>query len=212
MPTRLLIADDNPVVRAALHRLLESAGDWEIVDAENGRQAIAKAQELSPNLIILDLVMPVMDGLVAARELSKLMPQTPLLMHTLHWSAQVEIEAQKVGVRKVVPKADSRGLVAAIRQCLSAEPTSLEPQSVVAAPSDGSPSVALPNTAMPDLAALPPLLDAKELDAKEPDAKEVANAVEFDAAKVSDIGAASTSEKPDAPVELGDLATRRPAS
>jgi len=207
MPTRLLIADDNPVVRAALHRLLESAGDWEIVDAENGRQAIAKAQELSPNLIILDLVMPVMDGLVAARELSKLMPQTPLLMHTLHWSAQVEIEAQKVGVRKVVPKADSRGLVAAIRQCLSAEPTSLEPQSVVAAPSDGSPSVALPNTAMPDLAALPPLLDAKELDAKE-----VENAVEFDAAKVSDIGAASTSEKPDAPVELGDLATRRPAS
>ena len=53
--------------------------------------------------------MPVMDGLVAARELSRIMPGVPLLMHTLHWSPQVEIEAQKVGVRKVIAKADSKG-------------------------------------------------------------------------------------------------------
>jgi CheY-like chemotaxis protein len=94
MPTRILIAEDNAVVRTAVRQLLENAGDWEIAEVENGQQAVTHAQERKPNLIILDLVMPVMDGLVAARELSKLMPDVPLVMHTLHWSPQVELEAQ----------------------------------------------------------------------------------------------------------------------
>jgi len=85
MPIRILIAEDNPAVRTTLRRLLESVGTWEVIDAQNGQEAIAKAQELKPNLIILDLVMPVMDGLAAARVLSKLMPDLPLLMHTMHW-------------------------------------------------------------------------------------------------------------------------------
>jgi CheY-like chemotaxis protein len=58
---RILIAEDNPVVRTALRGLLQSAGPWEIVEVENGLEAVAKAQELRPNLILLDLVMPVMD-------------------------------------------------------------------------------------------------------------------------------------------------------
>jgi CheY-like chemotaxis protein len=187
MPIRLLIAEDNPAVRTAMHQLLESAGDWEIVDAENGKEAIAKAQELAPNLIILDLVMPVMDGLAAARELSKLMPQTPLLMHTLHWSPQVEWEAQKVGVRQVVPKADSKELVSAIRHFLNAEP-----QPVVAAVPEGVSPVALPiipsNSAALDIAALPPLLDAEN---------------------VESAGTGETSEKSDTPAEPGDVAAQR---
>jgi CheY-like chemotaxis protein len=187
MPIRLLIADDNPVVRTALHQLLERAGEWEVVDAENGQEAVAKAQELVPNLIILDLVMPVMDGLAAARELSKLMPQTPLLMHTLHWSPQVEIEAQKVGVRKVVPKADSKGLIAAIQHYLD---LNVEPQAVVAETPEGVPSVMpssvssasdMPsNVATPDVTALPPLLDAE---------------------KVADASGASAPEKTESPAE-----------
>ena len=119
MPTRILIADDNPSVRTALRHLLEASGEWEVIDVENGQQAVAKAQELRPHVVLLDLVMPVMDGLTAARELSKLFPDLPLLMHTLHWSPQVEVEAQKVGVRKVIPKADSKGLVSAIQQALA---------------------------------------------------------------------------------------------
>src|SRR5580765_4396499 len=106
MPTQILIADDNPAVRTALRQLRESAQFSEVVEAENGRDAIGKAQERKPDIVILDLVMPVMDGLVAARELSRIMPGVPLLMHTLHWSPQVEIEAQKVGVRKVTPRAE----------------------------------------------------------------------------------------------------------
>ena len=168
MPIRILIADDNPPVRTALRHLLESTGGWEVVDAENGQQAVAKAQELRPNVVILDLVMPVMDGLAAARELSKLLPEIPLLMHTLHWSPQVELEAQKVGVRKVVPKADSKGLVSAIQQALAAEPPA-----AVAALSDAIPAVLPP----PDITALLPVTDsdpAKASPTNEPEAPKVA--------------------------------------
>ncbi len=148
MPTRILIADDNPSVRTALRHLLEASGEWEVIDAENGQQAVAKAQELRPHVVLLDLVMPVMDGLTAARELSKLFPDLPLLMHTLHWSPQVEVEAQKVGVRKVIPKADSRGLVSAIQQALPAESTV-----TVAALTENIPAVLPPA----EITALPPI-------------------------------------------------------
>src|SRR5579859_3609382 len=97
MPTRILIAEDSQPVRTALRTLLEDAGPWEIIAVENGEDAVAKAQELKPDLIILDLVMPVMDGLRAAKQISQLFPEIPLLMHTMHWSPQVEVEAQKVG-------------------------------------------------------------------------------------------------------------------
>ena len=151
MPIQILVADDNPAVRSALRQLLESTGQGEVIEVENGREAVAKAQELKPNLIILDLVMPVMDGLAAARELSKLLPEIPLLMHTLHWSAQMEIEAQKVGVRRVVPKGDRKGLIAAIQQFLPAEAPA-----AVAAISETLPA----NPPPPEITALPPITDS----------------------------------------------------
>ncbi len=149
MPSRILVADDNPAVRTALRHLLEGAGHRELIEVANGQEAITMAQELKPNLVILDLVMPVMDGLTAARELSKLVPDIPLLMHTLHWSPQVEIEAQKVGVRKVVSKADSKGLIAAIQQFLPSEPAP------VTAVSETIPA----NLPPPEVTALPPIAD-----------------------------------------------------
>jgi DNA-binding NarL/FixJ family response regulator len=149
MPIRILIAEDSPSVRTALRTLLEGAGPWEIIDVDNGAEAVAKAQELKPDLFILDLVMPVMDGFRAARQISKLFPNTPILMHTMHWSQQVEIEAQKVGVRKVVSKADSMLLVSTVRQLLIPEPSpSLAPASL-AATQTPSPDLARPNLAPP---------------------------------------------------------------
>jgi CheY-like chemotaxis protein len=136
MPIRILIAEDNPSVRTALRSLLESAGPWEIVDVENGQQAVAKAQELKPNLIILDLVMPVMDGLSAARQISKLLLEIPVLMHTMHWSPQIELEAQKVGVRKVMPKVDSRLLVSTVQQLLTPAASSPPPAASATIPSN----------------------------------------------------------------------------
>jgi two-component system response regulator DesR len=164
MPTRILIADDNHAVRAALRHLLEGAGvdQWEIVEAEDGQDTIGKAQELSPSLIILDLVMPGMDGLAAARKLSKSLPDIPLLMHTLHYSPQLEVEAQKVGVRKVVPKADTTGLLSAIRQFLTPEPSALIP-----AVAENIPSIAAAS-----VAALPPVLDPEKASTSDAHASE----------------------------------------
>jgi DNA-binding NarL/FixJ family response regulator len=149
MPTRILIAEDSQPVRTALRTLLEDAGPWEIIAVENGEDAVAKAQELKPDLIILDLVMPVMDGLRAGKQISQLFPEIPLLMHTMHWSPQVEIEAQKVGVRKVVPKSDSRLLVSTVQQFLIPE-----------VPHPQSPETAKPDIPTPDIAPPPPVLES----------------------------------------------------
>ncbi len=148
MPVRILIAEDSPSVKNALRSLLEGAGPWEIIDVDNGAEAVARAQELKPDLIILDLVMPVMDGFQAARQISSFLPNTPILMHTMHWSQQVEIEAQKVGVRRVVSKADSMLLVATVQQFLAREaPPSIPPATLTAAGQSPSPDQAMPNSA-----------------------------------------------------------------
>jgi CheY-like chemotaxis protein len=139
MRPRILIADDSPAVRAALRALLENAGPWEVIDAENGREALAKVQELKPDLIILDLVMPEMDGLAAARQISQLLPETPILLHTMHWSPQVNVEAQKVGVRHVVSKADSNLLLATVERFLNPVPS--PDASSPSAASDSDPTV-----------------------------------------------------------------------
>jgi CheY-like chemotaxis protein len=147
MPARILIAEDSPSVKNALRRLLEGAGPWEIIDVDNGAEAVARAQELKPDLIILDLVMPVMDGFQAARQISSLLPNTPILMHTMHWSQQVELEAQKVGVRRVVSKADSMLLVSTVQQFLIPEAPSPIPSSLPHATPPPSPDLAMPHAA-----------------------------------------------------------------
>jgi DNA-binding NarL/FixJ family response regulator len=115
-----LIADDNALVRAAMGETLQGVAEkLEIVEAENGEAAVKQALKVKPDLIILDLAMPVSDGLTASREIAKVLPDVPILMHTLYWSAQVEFEARMAGVRKVVPKSDSGALLSAVRDTLS---------------------------------------------------------------------------------------------
>jgi CheY-like chemotaxis protein len=115
---RILIADDNSSVRAATRQVLESVEDCEIVEAENGVEALAKVQELGPHLVILDLAMPLMDGLTASREITKQLPDTPILLLTLESSPQVELEARKAGVLRTVPKSEIGVLVSAVRDAL----------------------------------------------------------------------------------------------
>lgn len=122
MPTRILIADDNPHFRTALRHVLEASDPWEVIETCDGQEAITAAVETRPDLIILDLAMPVKDGLAAAREISKLLPETPILMCTLHASPPVELEARKSGIRQLVSKSESIEIVAAIRQLLSKTP------------------------------------------------------------------------------------------
>jgi CheY-like chemotaxis protein len=101
-----------------MRHVLEGTEPWEIIEAENGEEAVAKAKDFRPDLVILDLAMPVMDGLTASREIAGLLPGVPILLHTLYSSPQVELEARKLGVRQVVPKAGSSVLISAVQNTL----------------------------------------------------------------------------------------------
>ena len=105
-----------------MRKVLETAGHWQILEAMNGEDAVAIAQEAKPDLIILDLAMPKLDGMAAARRLRKLLPNIPLLMHTLYWSPRIEVEALKIGVRKIVPKSESSVIISAVLELLAPEP------------------------------------------------------------------------------------------
>lgn len=117
MPTRILIADDNELARKRLTEILNNREAWKVCfAAENGREAVEKATELKPDLIVLDLAMPVMNGLQVARKIAEIMPTVPILIYTLHNSPSVELEAKKAGARKVVFKPDVHALLEAIER------------------------------------------------------------------------------------------------
>lgn len=124
LPLQILVAEDNPSVRGAMRRVLEHANEtWQIIEAGDGSEAIEKAKEFRPDLIILDLVMPTMDGFDAAREITRILPRIPILMHTMFSSPMVDLEALSIGVRKVVPKSESEALVSAVLEILQPNPT-----------------------------------------------------------------------------------------
>jgi CheY-like chemotaxis protein len=123
MPTRILIADDNEIARRRLVEILDSREGWKVCFAgENGQQAVENAADLKPDLIVLDLAMPVMNGLQAARKIAEIMPAVPILIYTLHNSPSVELEAKKAGARKVVFKPDVKALLGAIEDLIGTKP------------------------------------------------------------------------------------------
>lgn len=101
MSYRVLIADDNFYVRRGLRDLFNHQSEFMICgESENGKEAIQEAQELHPDLIVLDLSMPVMNGLAAARILKQLMPKVPVLMFSAFSDSGTEAEALSVGISK----------------------------------------------------------------------------------------------------------------
>ncbi len=120
MPKYVLIVDDSAVVRKRLRELLEEQSGWEVCgEAANGREGIEKAQQLKPDVIVLDLSMPVMNGLEAAQELTRLLPSVPLVMCTSFETTQLKRRALSAGVRTIVSKSESfEGLVSSIQQAL----------------------------------------------------------------------------------------------
>jgi DNA-binding NarL/FixJ family response regulator len=103
----VLIVDDHPAIRRALRSAFERQPGFTVCgEAEDGFDAIGKAKNLRPDLIVLDLRMPVMDGLEAARELKRLFPQIPLMMLTCYHSSAAEKEALASGVTAVFSKPD----------------------------------------------------------------------------------------------------------
>jgi DNA-binding NarL/FixJ family response regulator len=103
----VLIVDDHPAIRRALRAAFERQPGFRVCgEAEDGFDAIVKAKKLFPDLIVLDLRMPVMDGLEAARSLKKIMPDVPLMMLTCYHSSAAEKEALASGVTAVFSKPD----------------------------------------------------------------------------------------------------------
>jgi DNA-binding NarL/FixJ family response regulator len=122
MPIRVLIADDNEIVRSRLAEMLGSHEGWTICAAvQDGREAVEKATELMPDVIVLDLAMPVIDGLSATREILRTLPTVPILIYTLHDIPAVELEAKKAGARKMVLKPHVELLISAMEEILANE-------------------------------------------------------------------------------------------
>ncbi|MGD0212045.1 MAG: response regulator transcription factor [Terriglobales bacterium] len=116
MTVRILVADDHPVVRHGLRTLLGSRPEWEIIDeAEDGVEAVERAERLQPDVVVLDVSMPRMDGLEACRRIRKRVPKSEVLIVTQHDSAQMIREAKNAGAKGYVVKSDAaRDLLLAV--------------------------------------------------------------------------------------------------
>ena len=107
MAKTVLIVDDNALIRQALCEMFKREADFEVCgEAENGREAIEKAQQLRPDLIVMDLSMPVMNGIEAARVLKGLMPTVPLIIFSEYSDVFFEKEARSAGVSVLVSKSE----------------------------------------------------------------------------------------------------------
>ena len=120
MAKTVLIVDDNEIIRRGLRELFTAEPDFDVCgEAENGREAIERAQELHPDLIVLDLSMPVMNGIDTARVLSRLMPAVPLIIFSEHSDVFSVEEARSAGVSALVSKSEHvSALVAKARALL----------------------------------------------------------------------------------------------
>lgn len=107
----VLIVDDNPVVRQSIRQLFISAGVPTCFEARDGKEAIDKAAEFKPDLIILDLSMPVMNGLQAAPVLRQLLPKTPIILFTMYDHVLTSAQIAAAGVSIVVSKSRTAELV-----------------------------------------------------------------------------------------------------
>ncbi len=117
---RILIADDDASIRRLLRRLIENHADWTVCgDALDGQDAIGKAAQLTPDVIVLDLAMPQMNGLQAAREISRSRPEIPMLLLTVqHVSKELTTEAAHAGFRGAVSKSTGSEVVRGIEMLL----------------------------------------------------------------------------------------------
>ena len=105
MPVQILIVDDNSSIRKLLRQHFETLNGWSVCgEAANGEEGIEKAQALSPDLIILDLSMPVLNGLEAARILNRRMPNVAIVMFTSFNTPGLEHEILGAGVDRIVSK------------------------------------------------------------------------------------------------------------
>lgn len=119
-PRSVLIVDDNPLIRKAICEAFTRAGDFEVCgEAGNGQDAIDRAGLLRPSVVIMDISMPVVNGMDATRILKKLFPDIPVIIYSLYETMFLENEARKVGAAAIVSKTDAVGtLIGKARELL----------------------------------------------------------------------------------------------
>ena len=102
---RVLIADDHAMIRKIVHSTLEAHPHFEVVgEAENGAQAIEEAKKLKPDVVVLNITMPVLNGFEAAREIKTILPQSAIVILSHNADRRFVEEARKIGVRAYVAK------------------------------------------------------------------------------------------------------------
>jgi len=117
MPTRLLLADDHQIVREGIKWLLEPAGFQVVAEAADGLEAVRLAKDLSPDVAVLDVSMPVMNGIEAARAIHDNAPRTRTVVLTMHTEEWCVLAALEAGVRGFVIKSQAVGdLIRAIEE------------------------------------------------------------------------------------------------
>jgi DNA-binding NarL/FixJ family response regulator len=119
MPKRILVADDSAMIRKCLCRIFEIEEDYDIcAEAVNGEEAIALARQHKPHLIVLDFQMPVMNGIEAAYELKRIMPDVPIILFTLHAGTIKYSMGQDSPIDLVVEKSDAVHIVDHVRSLI----------------------------------------------------------------------------------------------
>jgi DNA-binding NarL/FixJ family response regulator len=141
MSSRILVADDHVGARRGIAELIRYSGeDWVVAcEAHDGRSAIDTAIGCKPDLIILDVRMPDVDGMRAAREIRAVLPNVPILFYTLLATPALELAALSAGYQGVIAKPDSAALLAAMRKILpSKKGGGMMPPGSTAGPSSSS--------------------------------------------------------------------------
>jgi DNA-binding NarL/FixJ family response regulator len=119
MPTRILIADDDASIRGLLRRVLEEHPGWQVCgEAANGRDAIQKTEQLTPDVVVIDLAMPQMNGLQAGREIFKSSHLPMLLLTVQDVSPELVREARSAGFQGALSKSRGAEVVSGIETLL----------------------------------------------------------------------------------------------
>lgn len=104
-PIRVVVADDHPVIRRMVRSVLEQHPHFEVCgEAENGAEAIEEVKRVKPDVVVLNVTMPLINGFQAAREIKTHVPETAIVILSSHADKHFIAEARKIGVRAYVPK------------------------------------------------------------------------------------------------------------
>jgi len=151
---RILIADDHDLIRRGAKALLESHAGWEVCgEATTGGEAVAKVEELKPDIAILDISMPNLNGLDAAKRIRKASPNTEILILSMHFSDDLIRDILQAGIRGYLVKSDSgRDLITAVEALANHKPffTTLATEAILTNFNEGKSRLADPAEPMHD--------------------------------------------------------------